>query len=701
MDLDTLFSEGLRHHIEGRVGAAERSYREILKLNPSHADALHHLGLIHLQSGLVSQAISEIQSSLVSDARNPNAMANLGYCFNLIGNHARASELCRAALELNPGNDGAWANLGNAQRGLRLFAEARHSYEKALALCPDNPRYVYNIGLTDLDQEKFDQAKEYFQRCLASDPSIHEAHNNLAACSLKLNDPLNALHQADRAIECKPDYAEAWNNRGNALNDLRRHEEALASFERSIELKPDYAEAWSNRGNALNDLKRHEEALASFERSIELKPDSAGAWSSRGIALSDLKRHEKALASYEISIELKPDYAEAWNNRGNALNDLRRHEEALASFERSIELKPDYAEAWSNRGNALNDLKRHEEALASFDRSIELKPDYAEAIYNKALLQLAQKNFRDGFENYLCRWAMKDSPSRPLETGLPLCDRTGGGKSLLLWTEQGIGDEIFYTGMLGQALDEFSSISLVADKRLHPTLLRSFPTITLLERDQPLEKDFLSKTECQAPIGDLGRILGLSHDTIASTRRPFLRVDGAKSSEFRSLAPFSQGKSVCGLSWSSNNKSFGEEKSIGLERLEPILKSNQFEFINLQYGNVDAEIQKVRSQCGVNIHQIDGLDIYNNVDGLLALIDACDIVITTSNITAHLAGSIGKRGCVFVPISKGKIWYWHLADVYSFWYPSLRVLYQSDRCNWTDTIFQAQKWIERDLAWKQ
>jgi protein O-GlcNAc transferase len=239
MDLDTLFSEGFRHHIEGRVGPAERAYTEILKLNPRHADALHHLGLIHLESGLVSQAIAEIQSSLSSDARNPNAMANLGYCFNLIGNHARASELCRAALELNPGDDGAWANLGNAQRGLRLFAEARHSYEKALALCPDNPRYVYNLGLTCFDQGEFNQAKGYFQRCLAGAPSIHEAHNNLAACSLKLHDPLDALHQADSAIECNPDYAEAWSNRGNALNDLRRHEEALASYERSIEIKPD------------------------------------------------------------------------------------------------------------------------------------------------------------------------------------------------------------------------------------------------------------------------------------------------------------------------------------------------------------------------------------------------------------------------------------------------------------------------------
>jgi len=333
MNLDNLFSEGLRHHIEGRVGAAERAYREILKLNPRHADALHHLGLVHLQLGLLSKAISEIQLSLAFDERNPSAMANLGYCFNLIGNYARASEMCIASLELDAENDGAWTNLGNAQRGLLLYTEARHSYEKALALSPNNPRYIYNIGLTFFDQEKFGQAKECFRKCLAGDPGIAEAHNNLAACSLKLQDPLNALYPADRAIELKPDYAEAWCNRGNALNDLKRHGEALSSYDRAIELKPDCAEAWSNRGVALNYLKRHEEALASYDRAIELKPDYAEAWYDRGNALIDLKRHEETLASYGRAIEIEPNYTEAHWNKSLALLRCGLFEEGWKLYE--------------------------------------------------------------------------------------------------------------------------------------------------------------------------------------------------------------------------------------------------------------------------------------------------------------------------------------------------------------------------------
>ncbi len=567
------------------------------------------------------------------------------------------------SLDSNSVPANGWLGTIEAQR--KNFAKSRVLLERALAVSSD-PGFLLNYANVLQETCEYEQALIVYMKVPRRERD-QVLLSNLAACHNELGQPEAGLRCADQSLAVAPNNAEAWSNRGNALNDLKRHAEALASYERSIELKPDFAEAWSNRGNALNDLKRYAEALASYDRAIELKPD----------------------------------YAEAWGNRGNALNDLKRNEEALASCDRAIELKPDCAEAWSNRGNALNDLKRHAEALASYERSIELKPDYAEAIHNKSLLQLSQKNFGDGFENYLRRWETRNFTSRLLETELPLCNQTASCKNILLWAEQGIGDEIFYAGLLEQALERFSSISLVADKRLHPTLLRSLPTITLLERGHPLETDFSSKMECQAPIGDLGRILGLGFDKIVSTRRPFLRVNRVKSSEFRSLAPFSRGKTVCGLAWRSNNKSFGEEKSIGLEQLEPILKNNQFEFINLQYGEIDTEIQKVRIQCSVNIHQIEDVDIYNDVDGLLALIDACDIVITTSNITAHLAGSIGKRGCVFVPNSKGRIWYWHHDDVYSLWYPSLRVFYQGDRHDWTDTISQAKIWIEQDVPWKR
>jgi len=700
-----LFLEGTSALEKGDLDSAELNLIECLRLIPDQESTKHNLAILFT---LRADALSELEKhdeALISyskalefDENYAIAWSNKGVILNDHFDVIDEAISCfERALQLIPSYADAHLNLGVAHAKNKNYSKAFEHYESALKYDPHCVEAWINRGNAFNDLKRHEEALASFGCAIKLQPNLPEAWGFQSKAFNDLKRHEEALASADNAIRLRPHFVEAWNNRGVALGDLKRHEEALASYERSIELKPDHAEAWSNRGNALNDLRRHEEALASYERSIELKPDYAEAWSNRGVALNDLRRHGEALASYERSIELKPDHAEAWSNRGNALNDLRRHEEALASYERSIELKPDYAEAWSNRGVALNDLRRHGEALASYERSIELKPDYAEAFNNKGLLQLSQKEFLSGFENILWRWKTKDFLSQPLKTVLPHCNPSIRGKNLLLWAEQGIGDEIFYAGLLPVAQGRFSSISLVANTRLHPILARSFPKIALLDRNQTTMTESIVGMDFQAPIGDLGHLLRLSSEEIKETRRPFLKADQTKLAAFESKALFSSGKIVCGLAWRSHNKRFGEEKSIGLKQLEPILRNPQLEFINLQYGGVDSEIREAESRFGATIHQIRGLDVYYDIDGLLAVINACDMVITTSNVTAHLAGSIGKKGCLLVPYSKGKIWYWHLNDTYCFWYPSLRVLYQGDRYDWTDTIRQARKWMEQNL----
>jgi hypothetical protein len=134
---------------------------------------------------------------------------------------------------------------------------------------------------------------------------------------------------------------------------------------------------------------------------------------------------------------------------------------------------------------------------------------------------------------------------------------------------------------------------------------------------------------------------------------------------------------------------------MNLTELEPLFANPDLSFVNLQYGSVDADIRQASDLFKTEIHQVPGLDVFNDIDGLLALIEACDLVITTSNLTAHLAGSIGKRGCVIVPFAKGRIWYWHLSDTFSLWYPSLRVFYQQDPKSWSGTISEVADWIKQ------
>jgi ADP-heptose:LPS heptosyltransferase len=154
---------------------------------------------------------------------------------------------------------------------------------------------------------------------------------------------------------------------------------------------------------------------------------------------------------------------------------------------------------------------------------------------------------------------------------------------------------------------------------------------------------------------------------------------------------------MCGLSWKSTNKDIGLSKSLNLIELAPLLLIENLEFVSLQYGSTKDEIEFIEKSIGKKIHMVDGLDLYNDIDGLVALIDRCDFVVTTSNVTAHLTGSIGKKGIVLLPFSKGKIWYWHSGIDQSLWYPSLEMVSQLHMNDWTDPIQKCKEWVLRQI----
>jgi ADP-heptose:LPS heptosyltransferase len=145
---------------------------------------------------------------------------------------------------------------------------------------------------------------------------------------------------------------------------------------------------------------------------------------------------------------------------------------------------------------------------------------------------------------------------------------------------------------------------------------------------------------------------------------------------------------MCGLSWESANAETGPLKSIKLDILHSLLKVQSTKFINLQYGDTVEARRRIREQIGVDIAQVDGIDNKNDIDELAALISACDLVITVSNSTAHLAAALGKPTLVLLPYHT-PLWYWHLDSKKSPWYPTVKLLRQKTAGDWTVPINEA------------
>jgi tetratricopeptide (TPR) repeat protein len=643
--------QAIELHQQGRLAEAQQIYGDILKLQPLHADALHLIGLIAYQAG----------------------------------NHQRAVDLIGKAIEISPNNAVAYSNRGLALHQLKQLDAALESYDRAIAIAPDNAEAHSNRGNVLHELKRLDAAISDYDRAIEIKPDYAEAYYNRGNALLELKLLGAAVDSYERAIAIKPNLAEAYSNRGNALQGLKHLDAALASFNQAIAIKPDYAEAYSNRGNALQELKQLDAALASFNQAIAIQPDYAEAYSNRGNALQELKQFAAALESFNRAITIQPDYAEAYSNRGNALKELKQFPAALESFNQAIAIRPDYAEAYYNRGNALQELKRLDAALESFNRAIAIKPDYAEAHWNKALTLLLAGDFDRGWDLYEWRWRTQSVSKHLARIARPFATDWDGQPlkgSLLVLPEQGLGDEIFYSGMLNDLKPYAQSITVCVDERLVGLYQRSFDAMNVVSQ-QTLGADV--HFDAQVYMASLGRFFRRSALAFENISVPYLHACSERARKLRAEIA-KERRLICGLSWVSKNADIGRDKSLRLQDLVPVLELPAIDFVDLQYGDTSKEQAALHSARGLTLRGVAQIDNFNDIDGLAALIEACDVIVTVSNTTAHLAAAMGKPVMVMLPFSPGLMWYWHVDAQRSVWYPSARLFRQERIGDWKPVV---------------
>jgi predicted O-linked N-acetylglucosamine transferase (SPINDLY family) len=275
--VQAMFALALQHHQGGRLIEAEQLYRQILRADSHHADALHFLGVLSHQVGRNDIAVDLIGKAIAQNGRVPAFHNNLGIILLEQGKLEDAVASYRRAVAYKSDYVEAHYNLGVALQAQGKLEEAVSAYGRALAYKPDYAEAHCNLGIIGLEQGKLDEAVVHFERALSHRPEHADAHNNLGN-ALKEQGRLEAAASSyGRALTHKPDFAEAHSNLGIVLLEQGKLDQAEASFERALFHKPGHAEAHSHLGNALKEQGKLEEAVASYERALALKPDYAEA----------------------------------------------------------------------------------------------------------------------------------------------------------------------------------------------------------------------------------------------------------------------------------------------------------------------------------------------------------------------------------------------------------------------------------------
>jgi tetratricopeptide (TPR) repeat protein len=462
-----------------------------------------------------------------------------------------------------------------------------------------------------------------------------------------------------------------------------------------VQAEPQNFDALHMLGVIAGRNQQQAEAIALISKALALKPD-AQAYCNRAAARLVLQHHAKTLADCDQAIALNPGLATAHCLRGHALAALKRNQETFAAYDRAVTLNPEYAEAWHHRGHACLNLGLIQNAIASYDRALLINPDNPGSLGNRSLCYLLTGDFERGWAHFGERWSVKPKGSTltpgpdavlftPDDFRKPVWDGKPSEKTLLIWPEQGIGDQILFASLLPQLRPLAGKVILALEERLHALYARSFPWCEITTLKAAREA---GQYDLQIPVGDLGRLFRHSAADFLQHRNAFLKADVARSARMRQAIAPAAGERICGISWRSVHPEFGKDKSIPLAELRPLLETPGWRFVDLQYGDTAAERAILKSETGIDIAHIDDLDMVRDIDGLAALIGACDTIVTISNTNAHIAGALGKDVQLMLPFNAARFWYWQAERKDSLWYPQMQMLRQQSSGGWQPVIKQ-------------
>ncbi|MDC0869446.1 tetratricopeptide repeat protein [Paracoccaceae bacterium] len=547
-------------------------------------------------------------------------------------------------------------------------------------------------------------------------------------------------------LKAIPSHPAANHNMGVLAVDLGRREEAIPFFQRAIEAKVPIEQYWLSYMNALGQLgktketdellikakargfsdkfvkKLKERLLKAQSEDSELAPKASidelltlynqekyslvviqsylltskyvkdvVLWNLYGAAAAQIDNLDDAIFAFERVISLKPDFADAYNNLGLALQNKCKLKDALKNYKIALSLKPGYAAAHYNTGNALYYAGNLAGAMEAYREAVRCQPDYADAYDNLGRLHWLRRDFVEAFELMEWRWRKKQgSIGIKLKSDKPTWDGNDK-KKVFVWKEQGIGDEIMFGSMLSDARRKSRKLIVECDKRLLPLYKRSFPKgINFVENRKIVnERDY----DTQIAIGSLPLAFRRELRDFAGVSSGWLRADYRKVKGIRKKLDAKPNDKIIGITWFTNaSDPRAKRRNIPVDIFAKYLAQIPANFVNLQYGETAVHLSKMRSKFDLEVAEIDGIDLFNDLDGLAALISACDIVISIDNATVHLAGALGVDTRVLLPFAPDYRWGIKQAD--SYWYDSLTLYRQETRGDWQKPLEK----LKEDLA---
>jgi tetratricopeptide (TPR) repeat protein len=265
MTIEQAFQLALAHHQAGRLAEAEAIYRQILTVQPNHANTLHLLGQIALTTGHYEDAVRLISAAITHSPSQAYYHGDLGVACRQLGRLEEAIASYQNALSLEPKLSFIHLNLGDALHAFGKLEEAIASFRRALEIQPDYPEALNNLGNVLAAKGRHDEAIPCYQRALALKPGYAEAENNFASSLLEAGNIEGVFAASHRALALNPGLHEAHGNMAAACLRTGDYNGAIQSYRRAIACHANFATGHWNLALLLLLLGHHEEGWKEYE----------------------------------------------------------------------------------------------------------------------------------------------------------------------------------------------------------------------------------------------------------------------------------------------------------------------------------------------------------------------------------------------------------------------------------------------------
>ncbi len=519
-------------------------------------------------------------------------------------------------------------------------------------------------------------ALKFLTKILHNNPH-HELFFIRANILKSLSLPKKALEDYSSALFINPRASYIYVNRGILFSELNQTTNALKDYELAISTNPKDHLAYFNRGKCFQKLKKHNEAIQSFAKVIEISPNLAAAHMEKGVSHFKSVENDPAIFHFNEAIKLNLNYYEAYLNRSLVFTKKEQFNEAINDLKIAITINSEEAKGFYNLALNQTQLGDYISAKNNYEIAILKNNEFANAHANLSLIYLTLSEYEKGFYKYEWKWKTKTQRGQKLyqSNSKPLLTRNKPliGKSVLIYSDEGLGDAIQFSRF----------INLIVHEKARVVLIMQEPLISLF-RSSNLKCEIIGKSskipyhDYYAPMSSLPNILKINETKIPDPVK--FRINSLRKNSALDLMVKRRNKPFIGIVWRGNpDHTNDKNRSIDLDLFLKFLDQD-YQYISLQNTLTKQESVMISSQPGI----LDSSHSLLDMEQTASLCNQLDLIITVDTSIAHLCGSLKKPTWVLIPFVPD--WRWQLKRTDSPWYASIKLFRQKEKQNWSDVF---------------